>query len=134
MDIHEFLEDLKKGQTKPIIEEMQNHKRRLKRSLSTTIGSHPTVPGRPLIKLEKLPIFQKLKLMGKFYRVYGSSITYSLQSSGSSHSNLDPMRVIMQELQLMRYDMKEMRGNITNLSMEHRDQSNIREHTTSHTQ
>ncbi|KAI5677765.1 hypothetical protein M9H77_08715 [Catharanthus roseus] len=44
------------------------------------------------------------------------------------------MKVIMQDLQLMRNDMKEMRGNITNLSMEHRDQSNIREHTTSHTQ
>ncbi|KAI5677775.1 hypothetical protein M9H77_08725 [Catharanthus roseus] len=69
-----------------------------------------------------------------FHHVYGSSITYSLQSSGSSHSNLDPMKVIMQELQLMRNDMKEMRWNITNLSMEHRDQSNIREHTTSHTQ
>ncbi|KAI5677424.1 hypothetical protein M9H77_08374 [Catharanthus roseus] len=40
----------------------------------------------------------------------------------------------MQELQLMRNDMKEMRGNITNLFMENRDQSNIREHTTSHTQ
>ncbi|KAI5672060.1 hypothetical protein M9H77_12424 [Catharanthus roseus] len=40
----------------------------------------------------------------------------------------------MQELQLMRKEMKEMRGNITNLSMEHRDQSNIGGHVTSHTQ
>ncbi|KAI5677639.1 hypothetical protein M9H77_08589 [Catharanthus roseus] len=55
-------------------------------------------------------------------------------TSGSSHSNLDPMKVIMHELQLMRKDMKQMRGNITNLSMEHRDQNNIGGHVTSHTQ
>ncbi|KAI5653536.1 hypothetical protein M9H77_30723 [Catharanthus roseus] len=29
----------------------------------------------------------------------------------SCHYNLDPMKVIMQKLQLMRKDMKEMRGN-----------------------
>ncbi|KAI5682538.1 hypothetical protein M9H77_03766 [Catharanthus roseus] len=50
---------------------------------------------------------------------------YNEGTSGSSHSNLDPMKIIIQELQLMRKDMKEMRGNITNLSMEHRDQRNI---------
>ncbi|KAI5663504.1 hypothetical protein M9H77_22827 [Catharanthus roseus] len=61
-------------------------------------------------------------------------IHYNKETSGSSHSNLDPMKVIMQELQLMRKDMKEMRGNITNLSMEHRDQSNIGGYVTSHTQ
>ncbi|KAI5682379.1 hypothetical protein M9H77_03607 [Catharanthus roseus] len=59
---------------------------------------------------------------------------YNGGTSGSSHSNLDPMKVIMQELQLMRKDMKEMRGNITNLSMEHGGQSNIGGHITSHTQ
>ncbi|KAI5682525.1 hypothetical protein M9H77_03753 [Catharanthus roseus] len=53
---------------------------------------------------------------------------YSEGTSGSSHSNLDPVKVIMQELQLMRKDMKEMRGNITNVSMEHRDQRNIGGH------
>ncbi|KAI5672578.1 hypothetical protein M9H77_12942 [Catharanthus roseus] len=56
------------------------------------------------------------------------------RTSGSSHSNLDPMKVIMQEFQLIRKDMKEMRGNIPNLSMEHRDQSNIGGHVTSHTE
>ncbi|KAI5677712.1 hypothetical protein M9H77_08662 [Catharanthus roseus] len=44
------------------------------------------------------------------------------------------IKVIIQELQLIRKDIKEMRGNITNLSMEHRDQSNIGGHVTSHTQ
>ncbi|KAI5667722.1 hypothetical protein M9H77_17575 [Catharanthus roseus] len=39
---------------------------------------------------------------------------YNEGTSGSSHYNLDTMKVIMQELQLMRKDMKEMRGNITN--------------------
>ncbi|KAI5663877.1 hypothetical protein M9H77_23200 [Catharanthus roseus] len=42
--------------------------------------------------------------------------------------------VIMQELQLMRKDMKEMRGDITNLSMEHKDQIYIGGHVTSYTQ
>ncbi|KAI5676040.1 hypothetical protein M9H77_06990 [Catharanthus roseus] len=59
---------------------------------------------------------------------------YNEGTSGSSHSYLDPMKVIMKELQLMRKDMKEMRGNITNLSMEHKDQSNIGGHVTFHTQ
>ncbi|KAI5653971.1 hypothetical protein M9H77_31158 [Catharanthus roseus] len=59
---------------------------------------------------------------------------YNKGTSGSSHSNLDPMKIIMQELQLMRKDMNEMRGNIINLSMEHRNQSNIGGHVTSHTQ
>ncbi|KAI5652997.1 hypothetical protein M9H77_30184 [Catharanthus roseus] len=59
---------------------------------------------------------------------------YNEGISGSSHSNLDPMKVIMQELQLMRKDMKEMRGNITNLSIEHRDESGIVGRVTSHTQ
>ncbi|KAI5681509.1 hypothetical protein M9H77_02737 [Catharanthus roseus] len=59
---------------------------------------------------------------------------YNERTSGSSHSNLDPMKVIIQELQLMRTNMKKMRGNITNLSMEHRDQRNIGGHVTSPTQ
>ncbi|KAI5650203.1 hypothetical protein M9H77_36208 [Catharanthus roseus] len=42
---------------------------------------------------------------------------YNEGTTGSYHSNLDPMKIIMQELQLMRKDMKEMRGNITNLCM-----------------
>ncbi|KAI5682001.1 hypothetical protein M9H77_03229 [Catharanthus roseus] len=62
------------------------------------------------------------------------STHYNEGTSGSSHSNLDLMNVIMQELQLMRKDMKETRGNITNLSMEHRDQSNIGGQATSHSQ
>ncbi|KAI5682507.1 hypothetical protein M9H77_03735 [Catharanthus roseus] len=53
---------------------------------------------------------------------------YNEGTSGSSHSNLDPMKVIMQELQLMRKNMKEMRGDITNVSMEHRDHRNIGGH------
>ncbi|KAI5664199.1 hypothetical protein M9H77_23522 [Catharanthus roseus] len=40
------------------------------------------------------------------------------------------MKIIMQELQLMRKDMKEMRGNIINLCIEHRDQSKIEGHIT----
>ncbi|KAI5682042.1 hypothetical protein M9H77_03270 [Catharanthus roseus] len=59
---------------------------------------------------------------------------YNEETSGSSHSNLDPAKVIMQELELMRKDMKEIRRNITNLSMEHRDQRNIVGHVNSHTQ
>ncbi|KAI5652691.1 hypothetical protein M9H77_29878 [Catharanthus roseus] len=45
-------------------------------------------------------------------------IHYNKGTSGSSHSNLDPMKIIMQELQLMRKDIEEMRGNIINLSKE----------------
>ncbi|KAI5664101.1 hypothetical protein M9H77_23424 [Catharanthus roseus] len=37
---------------------------------------------------------------------------YNKGTSGNSHSNLDPMKVIMQELQLMRKGMKEMRGKL----------------------
>ncbi|KAI5682510.1 hypothetical protein M9H77_03738 [Catharanthus roseus] len=59
---------------------------------------------------------------------------YNEGTSGSSHSNLDPMMVIMQELQLMRKDMKEMRGYITNVSIEHRDHRNIGGHVMSRTQ
>ncbi|KAI5666973.1 hypothetical protein M9H77_16826 [Catharanthus roseus] len=72
----------------------------------------------------------------KFNHVYGSSIPthYNEGTNGGSHSNLDPMKVIMQDLQVMRKDMKERRGNIANLSMEHRDKSNIRGHVTSDTQ
>ncbi|KAI5663807.1 hypothetical protein M9H77_23130 [Catharanthus roseus] len=50
------------------------------------------------------------------------------------HVIVDVLSIIMQELQIMRKDMKEMRGNITKLSMEHRDQRNIGCHVTSHTQ
>ncbi|KAI5667949.1 hypothetical protein M9H77_17802 [Catharanthus roseus] len=44
------------------------------------------------------------------------------------------MKVIMLELQLMRKDLTDIRGNMTNLSMEHRGRNNIRQHVTSHTQ
>ncbi|KAI5682522.1 hypothetical protein M9H77_03750 [Catharanthus roseus] len=53
---------------------------------------------------------------------------YNEGTSGSCYSNLNPMKVIMQELQVMRKDMKEMRGNITNVSMEHRHQRNTERH------
>ncbi|KAI5681765.1 hypothetical protein M9H77_02993 [Catharanthus roseus] len=59
---------------------------------------------------------------------------YNEGTSGSSHSNLDPIKVIMQKFQLIGKDMKEIRGNITNLFVEHRDQSNIRGQVISHTQ
>ncbi|KAI5661928.1 hypothetical protein M9H77_21251 [Catharanthus roseus] len=59
---------------------------------------------------------------------------YNGGTSGSSHSNLDPMEVIMQELQLIKKDVNKMRGNITNLSIEQRDQNNIGVHVISHTQ
>ncbi|KAI5667359.1 hypothetical protein M9H77_17212 [Catharanthus roseus] len=57
---------------------------------------------------------------------------YNERISGSSHCKFDPMKVIMQELELMRKDMKKMRGNITNLSMEHRDQNSIGGHARSY--
>ncbi|KAI5681211.1 hypothetical protein M9H77_02438 [Catharanthus roseus] len=44
------------------------------------------------------------------------------------------MKVIMQELQKMIKDMTDMRGNMTNLSMEHRGRNSIGEHVSSHTQ
>ncbi|KAI5650157.1 hypothetical protein M9H77_36162 [Catharanthus roseus] len=40
----------------------------------------------------------------------------------------------MQELQQIRKDMTDMKGNMINLSMEHRSRNNIGEHVTSHTQ
>ncbi|KAI5676935.1 hypothetical protein M9H77_07885 [Catharanthus roseus] len=52
----------------------------------------------------------------------------------SPHSNFDPMKVIMQELQSMRKEMGDKRRDITNVSMEHKDQINIIGHVTSHTQ
>ncbi|KAI5672250.1 hypothetical protein M9H77_12614 [Catharanthus roseus] len=50
---------------------------------------------------------------------------YNEGAHGSSHSNLDPMKVIMQELQHMRKDMKEMRENITNFSMKHNSKATL---------
>ncbi|KAI5668633.1 hypothetical protein M9H77_18486 [Catharanthus roseus] len=38
--------------------------------------------------------------------------------SESPHSNLDPMRIIMQELQSMKREMGDIRRDITNLSIE----------------
>ncbi|KAI5652419.1 hypothetical protein M9H77_29606 [Catharanthus roseus] len=38
---------------------------------------------------------------------------YNEGTGRSSNSNLNPMKVIMQELQQMRKDMKDMRGNMT---------------------
>ncbi|KAI5664124.1 hypothetical protein M9H77_23447 [Catharanthus roseus] len=55
-------------------------------------------------------------------------------TSGSSHSNLDPMKVIMQVLQQMRKGVMNMRRNMTNLPMEYGGRNNIREYVTSHTQ
>ncbi|KAI5680987.1 hypothetical protein M9H77_02214 [Catharanthus roseus] len=47
-------------------------------------------------------------------------------TSESPHSNLDPiLKVIMQEFQQIRKDMTDMRRDITNLSMEHRDRRTI---------
>ncbi|KAI5663949.1 hypothetical protein M9H77_23272 [Catharanthus roseus] len=45
-------------------------------------------------------------------------------TSKSPHSNLDPMRVIMQELQSMRSKMGDMQRDITNLSIEQRGNYN----------
>ncbi|KAI5682069.1 hypothetical protein M9H77_03297 [Catharanthus roseus] len=61
-------------------------------------------------------------------------IPHNEGTSESPHSNLDPMKVIIQELQQMRKDMMDMRRDMTKLSMEQRGRSNIGEHVTPHTQ
>ncbi|KAI5663711.1 hypothetical protein M9H77_23034 [Catharanthus roseus] len=103
--------------------------------LPPTVSSKPTVLGRPrdLRSFEDYTlILVKISLI--MYIEAQLPTRYSERTSESSHSNLETMKVIMQELQLMRKDMKEMRGNITNLFVEHRDQSNTGGHFTSHTQ
>ncbi|KAI5666906.1 hypothetical protein M9H77_16759 [Catharanthus roseus] len=55
-------------------------------------------------------------------------------TSESPHSNLDQINIIMQELQFVIREMREMRGDITNLSIEQRGQSHIKWHVNSHTQ
>lgn len=60
------------------------------------------------------------------------STPHNERTSEGPHSNLDTMKVILQELQHMRKDMTYMRRNMTNL--EHIGRSNIIGHVTPHTQ
>ncbi|KAI5681951.1 hypothetical protein M9H77_03179 [Catharanthus roseus] len=68
--------------------------------LPPTVGPIPTVHDRILEE-------------DRFDYVYGDSIA-NLHQEGTTkipHSNLDPMKIIMQEFQLMRKDMIDMSGN-----------------------
>ncbi|KAI5672634.1 hypothetical protein M9H77_12998 [Catharanthus roseus] len=56
------------------------------------------------------------------------------RTSESSHSNLDLMRIIMQELKLIKREIRDMQRDISNLSIEQGSESHIEGHVNSHTQ